>query len=126
MDKKIIHSDGAPKALGPYSQGIDSGGFVFLAGQVPINPATGEVDATTAADQTRRCINNLKAVLEEAGLGLEHVVKTSVFLTSLDDFAEVNEAYAEFFNDVRPARSTIEVSRLPLGARIEIDAIAHR
>lgn len=124
--KKIIKTDKAPAAVGPYSQGVDAGDLVFVAGQVPIFPAEGKIVEKSVAGQTRQSIENIRAILEAAGLGLEHVVKTTVFLVSMDDFREMNEVYAEFFRDRPPARATIAVVALPLGARVEIEAVARR
>jgi 2-iminobutanoate/2-iminopropanoate deaminase len=122
--KDRVQTDGAPKAIGPYSQAIKAGGLVFASGQIPLDPATGQVIEGSIAEQTERVLNNLKAVLEAAGSSLDSVVKTTVFLADLGDFGEMNEAYGRFFGAAAPARSTVEVSRLPRDARIEIDAIA--
>lgn len=122
--KEPVHSDGAPKALGPYSQAIKSNGFVFASGQVPIDPATGEIVKGSISDQTERVLNNLAAVLEAAGSSLSKVVKTTVFLADMNDFADMNQVYGRFFGEVPPARSTVEVSRLPRDARVEMDVIA--
>ncbi|MBI3649860.1 MAG: RidA family protein [Acidobacteria bacterium] len=119
-----VQTDNAPKAIGPYSQAIIANGMVFASGQVPLDPATGELISGTIAAQTERVLENLKAVLEAAGTSLEKVVKTTVFLADLTDFAEMNASYAKFFGAAPPARSTVEVSRLPKDARIEIDLIA--
>jgi 2-iminobutanoate/2-iminopropanoate deaminase len=122
--KEPVHSDNAPKAIGPYSQAIKSNGFIFASGQVPLDPATGELVEGSIGDQTERVFNNLKAVLEAAGSSLEKVVKTTVYLADMNDFTDMNQVYGRFFGDVPPARSTVEVSRLPRNARIEIDLIA--
>ena len=122
--KERVQTEKAPKAIGPYSQAIKANGMLFASGQVPIDPATGEIIQGTIAEQTERVFQNLKAVLEEAGTSLDKVVKTTVFLADLSDFVEMNETYAIFFGDVPPARSTVEVSRLPKDARVEIDLIA--
>lgn len=122
--KEPVHSDNAPKAIGPYSQAIKSNGFVFASGQVPLDPATGQLVEGNIGDQTERVFNNLRAVLEAAGSSLEKVVKTTVYLADMNDFADMNQVYGRFFGDVPPARSTVEVSRLPRDARIEIDLIA--
>ena len=124
--KKMIKTEKAPPAIGPYSQGVDTGGLVFVAGQVPIYPPEGKIVEKTVAGQTRQSIENIKAILGAASLGLEHVVKTTVFLVSMDDFREMNEVYAEYFGENPPARATIAVSALPLGARVEIEAVAGR
>jgi len=122
--RERIQTDRAPKAIGPYSQAIRSGDLVFCSGQVAIDPASGALVAGDAAEQTRQAIRNLAAVLEAAGLSLSHVVKTTIFLVSMDDFAAVNAVYAESFAADPPARATIAVAALPLGARVEIEAIA--
>jgi 2-iminobutanoate/2-iminopropanoate deaminase len=122
--KERVQTDNAPKAIGPYSQAIKANGMLFASGQVPIDPATGEIIEGTIAEQTERVFQNLKAVLEAAGTSLDKVVKTTVFLADLSDFVEMNETYASFFGDTPPARSTVEVSRLPKDARVEIDLIA--
>ncbi len=122
--KDRVQTDNAPKAIGPYSQAIKAGGFVFASGQIPLDPATGQLITGTIAEQTERVINNLKAVLEAAGSSLDRVVKTTVFLADMNDFAEMNETYGKFFGEVPPARSTVEAARLPKDARVEIDVIA--
>jgi 2-iminobutanoate/2-iminopropanoate deaminase len=122
--KEPVQTDKAPKAIGPYSQAIKANGMLFASGQVPIDPASGEIIQGSIAEQTERVFQNLQAVLAEAGTSLEKVVKTTVFLADLGDFAEMNETYASFFTGVPPARSTVEVSRLPKDARVEIDLIA--
>jgi 2-iminobutanoate/2-iminopropanoate deaminase len=121
---EVVQTDGAPKAIGPYSQAIRSGGLMFLSGQIPLDPASGTLVTGSVADQTRRVLENLKAVLEAAGLSLAAVVKTTVFLKNIDDFAAMNEVYAQYFTDRPPARSTVQVARLPRDAAVEIDAIA--
>lgn len=124
MIKRIVHSDRAPEAVGPYSQGVAAGGHVFCAGQIALDPTSETLVQGGIEDQTRQVISNLMAVLEAAGSGLERVVKTTVFLQDLDDFPAMNAAYAEFFPQDPPARSTIQAARLPRGAKVEIDAIA--
>jgi len=119
-----VHTDGAPKAIGPYSQAIRANGLVFASGQIPLDPATGELIQGGIAEQTERVLRNLKAVLEAAGSSLDSVVRTTVYLVDLGDFAEMNAAYGRFFKEAPPARSTVQVSRLPRDARIEIDVIA--
>jgi 2-iminobutanoate/2-iminopropanoate deaminase len=121
---EVVQTDGAPKAIGPYSQAIRSGGLMFLSGQIPLDPASGTLVTGSVADQTRRVLENLKAVLDAAGLSLAAVVKTTVFLKNIDDFAAMNEVYAQYFTDRPPARSTVQVARLPRDAAVEIDAIA--
>lgn len=123
---RAIESGAAPKAVGPYSQGIVAGEFVFLSGQIPIDPATGKLVEGDVAAQARRVIENIAAVLGEAGLGLGDVVKTTVFLADMGDFAAMNAVYAESFAGWKPARSTIGVAALPLGARVEIEVVACR
>ena len=120
----IISTDRAPQALGPYSQAIRANGFIFCSGQIPIDPAAGAVTATTAADQARQAITNLRNVLEAAGSGLVKVVKTTVFISDMADFAVINGVYAELFGDAKPARSCVQAARLPKDVKIEIEAIA--
>ena len=120
----FIATDGAPAAIGPYSQGVASAGFLFASGQIPLDPATGQLVGGGVEEATERIFDNLEAVLEKAGLGLRDVVKTTVFLTSTDDFAAMNGVYAKRFGSHRPARSTVTVAGLPRGARVEIDLIA--
>ena len=124
--KKVIRTDHAPAAIGPYNQAIDTGDLVFVAGQVPINPASGQIEATDIEGQTRQVLENVAAILAEAELGLGDVVKATVFLASMDDFKPMNAVYAEYFAEDPPARAAFEVSRLPLDARVEIEVIAHR
>jgi len=124
VKRKIVSTDKAPAAVGPYSQGVKVGHFVFTAGQVAIDPAAGKIVAQDVAGQTHQVMNNLTQVLRKAGTDLNKVVKTTVFLQSMDDFAAMNEVYASYFSDMPPARSTVEVSRLPIGALVEIEAIA--
>jgi len=124
MSARTISTDSAPRAIGPYSQGIAAAGLLFLSGQVPLDPATGALIQKTMQEEVARVLENLKAVLEAAGSGLDRVVKTTVYLTSLKDFEAMNEVYARYFGDNRPARSTVQVAALPRGARVEIDAIA--
>ena len=126
MDIKSVSSDGAPKAIGPYSQAIVAGDFIFCAGQVPIDPKTGEFVEGDIQAQTGRVLDNLAAVLAAAGSDLAHVVKTSVFLADLNDFTAMNETYAQCFGQHRPARATIEAGKLPRGAKIEIECVAVR
>lgn len=122
--KEIVATQNAPKAIGPYSQAIRSNGMLFLSGQIPLDPQTGELVSGSIELQTKRVLDNLKGVLEAASLTLEHVVKTTVFLKSLSDFPQMNEIYAKYFGQNPPARSTIEVARLPRDAQVEIEAIA--
>lgn len=124
MDRKVVSTDRAPAAIGPYSQGISWQGLVFCAGQIPLDPATGQLVAGDIREQVTRIIENLKAVLDEAGSGLDRVLRLDVYLTDLAMFPEVNECLAQVFTDAPPARVTVEVSGLPMGARIEMAAIA--
>jgi len=119
-----ISTDRAPKAIGPYSQAVRAGGFLFLSGQVPLDPATGELLRGTIEEEAGRVLQNLGAVLEAAGSGFGKVVRTTVYLVDLADFAAMNAVYARVFGEARPARSTVQVAALPRGARIEIDVIA--
>jgi 2-iminobutanoate/2-iminopropanoate deaminase len=123
-DMKTVSVPDAPKAIGPYSQAIVAGGFVFTAGQVPLDPATGKLVSGTIAEESGRVFDNLEAVLRGAGCAFADVVKATVFLTDLADFAEMNGVFAKRMGDHRPARSTVQVSKLPAGARVEIDLIA--
>jgi 2-iminobutanoate/2-iminopropanoate deaminase len=125
MDRTIISTKGAPAAIGPYVQGVVAGGLVFCAGQIALDPTTGEmVGASDVRAQARRVMENLKAIVEAAGSSLERVVKTTIFLVDFADYATVNEVYASFFAAAPPARATVQVSGLPRGALVEIDAIA--
>ena len=119
-----VHTDAAPAAIGPYSQAIVAGGFVFTAGQIALDPATGQVVAGDVAAQTERVLLNLAAVLQAAGSALERVVKTTVFLADMADFAAMNEVYGRHFGEHKPARSTVQAAGLPRGARVEIDVVA--
>ncbi len=121
---EIISTEKAPKALGPYSQAIKVNGFIFCSGQIPIDPSVNAVVATTIEDQTRQSITNLKNVLECAGSGLHKVVKTTVFISDMNDFAALNGVYAEMFGETKPARSCVQVARLPKDVKVEIEAIA--
>ena len=122
--KRIIKTEDAPKAIGPYSQAVAAGGFVFASGQIPTDPATGQFVEGGITEQTEQVLRNLSKVLEAAGTGLERVVKTTVFLADMNDFAAMNEVYARFFGENPPARSTVQAARLPRDARVEIDVIA--
>jgi 2-iminobutanoate/2-iminopropanoate deaminase len=124
MTKQVISTADAPAAIGPYSQAIRMGNLVFASGQIPLHPQTGEIVGETAAEQARQVLENLQAVLQAAGASLQHVVKTTIFLTDLSQFAAVNAVYAEFFPENPPARSTVQVAALPRGAQVEIEAIA--
>ena len=122
--KEIICSENAPKAIGPYSQAVRVNGMLFMSGQIPLDPDTMQLVEGTIQMQTERVLENLKAVLAAAGLSLEHVVKTSVFLKNLSEFPQMNEVYARYFPANPPARSTVEVAKLPRDVQVEIDAIA--
>lgn len=124
MKKEIIFSDMAPKAIGPYSQAVRFGNMCFLSGQIAIDPATQEYTPTDAASETKQIMSNIGAVLAAAGLSFEHIVKTSIFLKDMNDFATVNEVYASYFTSDFPARETVQVSVLPKNARVEISVIA--
>ena len=123
--KMIISTPKAPAAIGPYSQAIRSNGLLFISGQIPIDPENGELIKGDAGEQAERVLKNLQAILEAAGMGLEHVVKTTLYLKSLGNFEKVNSIYKRYFPNNPPARSTIEVSGLPKNAEIEIEAIAY-
>jgi len=122
-DRQPVTADGAPAALGPYSHAVRSNGLLFLSGQTPLDPATGQLVEGGVGDQTRRCLQNLQAVCEAAGASLGDAVRCGIYVTDMGTFGEVNEAYATFFTDAPPARSTIGVAALPVGAQVEIDAI---
>ena len=122
--RNVIATTEAPGAVGPYSQAIATDNFVFSAGQIPINPANGEIEAETIEDQTRQVLKNLEAVLLAAGSGLDRVVEMTVFMTDLSDFQAMNGVYAEFFPSSPPARSAVQVAALPLGVQIEMEAVA--
>lgn len=119
-----VHTDDAPGAIGPYSQAVVSGGFIFTAGQIALDPASGQVAPGGVAEQTDRALRNIAAILKAAGGDLARVVKTTVFLVDMADFAAMNEVYARHFGEHRPARSTVAVSGLPRGVRVEIEAVA--
>jgi 2-iminobutanoate/2-iminopropanoate deaminase len=121
---KSIHTPNAPKAIGPYSQAVSSGGFLYCSGQIPLVPTTMELVGTGIEEQVEQVFANIKAVLKEAGVGMEKVVKTTVFLKNLDDFAKMNTIYEAHFGSHKPARSTVEVSRLPRNSLVEIECIA--
>ena len=121
---QTVSTEKAPKALGPYSQALRAGGFIWCSGQIPINPATNSIEAVTIEEQTRQVITNLKNVLETAGVSLANVVKTTVFIKDMNDFAALNGVYAEMFGDTKPARSCVEVARLPKDVKVEIECVA--
>ena len=122
--KNIISTDTAPAAIGLYSQAVEVNGTIYTSGQIPLDPLTGEMVGSTATEQVRQVLTNLQAVLKAAGVGLDHVVKTTMFMTNLAEFANVNAVYAEYFPSNPPARSTVQVAALPKGALVEIEAIA--
>lgn len=124
MQRSTVTTSNAPQAIGPYSQAIKAGNLLFCSGQIPLDPATGEMIDGDVQTLTRQVLRNLQALLEAAGSSLEQVVKTTVFLADMDDFAAMNAAYSEFFKSEPPARSAVQVARLPKGARVEIEAIA--
>lgn len=124
MKKVAIKTKNAPAAIGPYSQAINTEGLVFVSGQLPIDPATGAFPSEDAAEQTRQSLENVKAILTEAGYSMDQVVKTTVFLSDINDFAAMNEVYASYFTAPYPARAAFEVANLPKGAKVEIEAIA--
>ena len=121
---KVVNTNKAPKAIGPYSQAIEANGLIITSGQLPIDPATGEFAPGGIKEQTRQSLSNAKAILEEAGIGLGNVMKTTVFLSDMNDFAAMNEVYAEFFSEPFPARSAIAVKTLPKNALVEVECIA--
>jgi len=123
-DITAIQTTNAPAAFGPFSQGVKMDTLVFATGQLPLDPVTGEVVSDDVQEQTRQVMNNLKAILAEAGCSMDRVLKATVFITSMDDFTQMNEVYAEFFSGTFPARSCIEVSGLAKGAKVEVEAIA--
>ncbi len=123
MEKQVIFTDKAPAAIGPYSAAIHAGSFIFTSGQLPVDPVTGAMPETIE-EQTRQSLNNVKAVLEAGGVDMAHVIKTTVFLQSMGDFAAMNGVYSEFFSGAYPARSAVEVACLPKGAKVEIEAVA--
>jgi len=122
--KQVILTDRGPKPIGPYSQAVRSNGFLFVSGQVALDPKSGEFVGTDIRQQTERVLENLKAILEAAGVSLHHVVKTTVFLKDMSDFTAMNETYARYFTAAPPARSTVQAARLPKDALVEIDVIA--
>jgi len=124
MNKRVIQTEKAPKAIGPYSQAIQAGNFLFLSGQIPLDPKTGELVKGDIQQQTRQVLENIKGVLESQGLGMEDIVKVTIFLKDIPNFSQVNEIYSTYFPSSPPARSTVEVAKLPRDAEIEIEAIA--
>jgi len=124
--KKPISTKGAPSAIGPYSQGVQAGNLLFVSGQLPINPSTGEFAGDDIASQTKMSLSNVKAILQEAGYDMSDVIKTTVYLKDMNDFVGMNNVYATFFNEPFPGRAAIEVARLPKDALVEIEAIAYK
>ena len=122
--KKVIHTNNAPAPIGPYSQAIAAGNFVFVSGQIPLDPSTGELVSENVKAETRQVMENIKAVLLEVGLGFDHIVKTSIFLTDMQSFAQVNEVYGTYFTGQYPARETVQVAALPKNVNVEISVIA--
>ena len=122
--KKIINTNNAPAPIGPYSQAVATGNFVFVSGQIPVDPVTGEVVSESVTAETKLVMENIKAVLSEAGLGFDHIVKTTIFLTDMQTFAQVNQVYGSYFTDQFPARETVQVSALPKNVNVEISVIA--
>ncbi len=123
--KQTIKTESAPKAIGPYSQAVRAGEFLFASGQIPIDPATGEFVVGGIREETEQVLKNIRALLESAGTDLNHVVKTTVFLADMDDFAAMNEVYGRFFGESPPARATVQAARLPRDARVEIEVVAY-
>ncbi len=122
--KEIVSTENAPSAIGPYSQAVKAGGFVFCSGQIPLDPATGEFVSHEVAEQAEQVLKNLSAVLEAAGSDLGKVVKTTIFLSDMNDFAVVNEVYGRYFTSEQPARATVQAARLPRDAKVEIECVA--
>ena len=123
--KEIIATDNGPKAIGPYSQAVKANGFIFVSGQIPLDPKTQTLIEGDIAKQTERVLENLKGIVEAAGSSLDRVVKTTVFLSDMNDFAKMNEVYARYFTGSAPARATVQVARLPRDVKVEIELIAH-
>jgi len=124
MERKVIHTEKAPAAVGPYSQAVAWGNTVYVSGQLPLDPAQGKIVAESIEDQTRQAMNNLKAILEEAGSSMDKLLKVTIFLQDMGNFSKVNGVYGSFFSGAYPARCAYEVAKLPLNAEIEIDGIA--
>ena len=123
MTKEIISTENAPQAIGPYSQAVKAGNLIFISGQIPLNPKTGDLVTESIEDQARQVLDNVKSICESAGQSLDDIVKISIFLTDLNNFAVVNDVMKEYFSEPYPARATVEVSGLPLGVNVEIEAI---
>jgi endoribonuclease L-PSP, putative len=126
MTKQIISTDKAPGAIGPYSQAVWAGDILFASGQIPIDPTTGEIASDNVQDQAHQSLKNVQAILEAAGLTFENVIKATVFIKNMDDFAAINEVYAQYFSSPYPARSCIEVARLPRDVKVEVEVIAKK
>ena len=124
MEKRIIKTDSAPAAIGPYSQAVRVGDFLYTSGQIALDPATGEMQSGEIEQETERTIKNIEAILQADGLSLDHVVKTTVYLTDLNHFVRMNQVYEKFFSTNKPARACVQVAALPKGAKVEIDAVA--
>jgi 2-iminobutanoate/2-iminopropanoate deaminase len=124
MMKKIINTSNAPAPIGPYSQAVAAGNFIFVSGQIPVDSATGEVVSESVTAETKLVMENIKAVLSAAGVGFEHIVKTTIFLTDMQTFAQVNQVYGSYFTDQFPARETVQVAALPKNVNVEISVIA--
>lgn len=124
MKKKTIYTQNAPAPIGPYSQAIEANSFIFTAGQIPLDPVTGQLVQGDIKEQVRQALANLRAILESEGLTLNNIVKTTVYLKDMNEFAAMNDVYSEFFGESKPARTTVEVSRLPRDVKVEIEAIA--
>jgi len=121
---QAIHTDNAPAAIGPYSQAVKAGNTIYVSGQLPVDPAIGEFAGESIAEQTKQSLTNIKNILEKAGAGMENVVKTTVLLSDINDFAAMNEVYATFFKEPFPARAAFQVAAIPKGAKVEIEAVA--
>lgn len=126
MTKKIVSTDKAPSAIGPYSQAVWAGDFLFASGQVPVMPDTGHLVSNDVQEQAHQALKNVRAILETAGLTMDHVVKATVFIKNMDDFTKINEVYAQYFSTPYPARSCIEVARLPRDVQVEVEVIAKK
>lgn len=124
--KKVINTDNAPKAVGPYSQAVEASGLIFISGQLPIDPITGEFNSSLISEQTHQVLKNVSAILNSTGLNFDNVLKATVYLEDISDFASMNEVYAQYFNKPYPARAAFAVKSLPKGAKVEIEVIAAR
>lgn len=125
MSLKVVHTDNAPAAVGPYSQAMIAGDFMYVSGQIPVDPKTGKIVEGGVEAQTRQCLDNAMAILAEAGVNYKNVVKTTVFMKDMNDFAVMNGVYADFFTDHKPARAAVEVARLPLDVQVEIQMFVY-